>query len=219
MSSNIFTHTPTAWEDCLTARTSLNKYISGSRLAHTISVEMQALDMAKIIFPVLGIDSSFLSDVSCAALLHDITKHKGLDEQLEMCRKYGIKTESEADKSCAILHSKTGAHLAKELFGVNDIVFNAIYSHTVGSCDMDIISKIIFLADYIEPTRTHASCKDVRDMFYCSMSDSHDNCINVLDKCIVKSIDLTVNYLIQQNSLIHPQTVVTRNSILETCVF
>ncbi len=214
MKSNRFTHTPTSWETVFEARTRLCEFISGHRLAHTLSVEKEALDMAKKLFPALGISDDYLSDVSCSALLHDLTKHYDLQGQLELCEKYSIDIDESSEKSSAILHSKTAAFLAKELFNINDCVFNAIYCHTVGGDEMDIIAKIIFLADYIEPTRDADACKAVRNMFYAGISENPNNPEVVLDSCIIKSIDYTLKYLVDKNSTIHIQTVRTRNRIL-----
>ena len=157
--------------------------------------------------------------MSCAALLHDITKHFSLEEQLKFCEKHSIEICKAAESSCAMLHSKTAAFLAKELFDINDCVFNAIYCHTVGGNSMDIIAKIIFLADYIEPTRTAESCKNVRELFYSLTENGNMSPLKALDFCIIKSIDGTLDYLIQQNLPIHIQTVITRNGILEDNAF
>lgn len=213
MKESVYSHTPTSWETVLNIRTSLAHYITGHRLCHTLSVEKEAVDIAKLLFPALGIDEGYLADVSCAALLHDITKHFSLDEHIEICKKYGIDLSDKAVMSSALLHSKTGAYIAREKFAVNDIVFNAVLNHTSGCEDMDLISKIIFIADYIEPTRTHDSCKAVRDEFYDGLKEG-GNPLYVLDRCIIKSIDLTLSYLLKQNSLIHIQTVKTRNYLL-----
>ena len=215
MNSNELIHSPTPWEDVLNVRTRLTEYISGSRLAHTLSVEKQALDMAKIIFPACGIDEIYFSDVSCSALLHDLTKHFSLDEQLGLCEKYNIPIDEVTEKNCAMLHSKTAAHLAKELFSINDCVFEAIYNHTVGADNMSMISKIVFLADYIEPCRTPKSCKEVRDLFYSYLNEHNTDPQLTLDFCIIKSIDYTLQYLLTQNLPIHIQTIKTRNCILE----
>ncbi len=209
----MYGHIPTPWEKVLDIRASLHKYISGHRLSHTLSVEKEAIDIAKLIFPKANIDEEYLADVSCAALLHDITKHFSMDEHLEICKRFGLDLSDRALLSPALLHSKTGAYLAREQFSINDVVFNAVFYHTLGCENMDIISKILFLADYIEPTRTHDSCKAVREQFYSELQDGK-NPLSVLDGCIVKSIDLTLDYLLKQNSLIHIQTVKTRNYLL-----
>lgn len=215
--NNIFTHEPTSSETVLTVRKKLPEYISGSRLAHTLSVEEQALDMAKKIFPYAGIDEKYLSDVKVAALLHDITKHASLDEQLRLCEEFGHNTEDPTERSCSVLHAFTGAYLSKKLFNVNKYVFDAVYSHTLGNDNMNILDKIIFLADYIEPTRKAPSCQSVHKMFYDLFAEKDVDAVNSLNFCIIKSIDLTLAYLAEQGSFIHVQTVRTRNSVLAEC--
>jgi len=187
-------------------RDEIKRNFSEKRAAHIFGCEETAAELARI----YGADEY---SARLAALLHDITKHFSLDEHIEICKKYGIDLSDKAVMSPALLHSKTGAYIAREKFGINDVVFNAVFNHTSGCEEMDIISKIIFIADYIEPTRSHDSCKQVRKMFYDGISQGVSP-IQMLDKCIVKSIDLTIDYLLKQNSLIHIQTVLTRNCIL-----
>ena len=44
-----------------------------------------------------------------------------------------------------------------EKYGIHDRdIINAILKHTTGSCDMTMLEKIIYVADYIEPNRKKA---------------------------------------------------------------
>ncbi|MBQ8974319.1 MAG: bis(5'-nucleosyl)-tetraphosphatase (symmetrical) YqeK, partial [Oscillospiraceae bacterium] len=88
-----------------------------------------------------------------AAILHDITKRCDGKEQLLLCEKYGIITDNVEKQEHKLLHSKTGAAVARELFAVSDEVFGAIQCHTTGKPDMTLLEKIIYMADYIEPNR------------------------------------------------------------------
>lgn len=215
--NNVFVHEPTSWEKISVIKSKLPEFISGSRLEHTLSVEKEALDIAKRIFSSLGTDEAYLSDVVCAALLHDITKNMGLEEQLSLCEKFGHVISDKSEMSCSVLHAVTGAYLARELFDINDCVFNAVYSHTVGNDRMNIIDKIIFLADYIEPTRKAISCRHVGKTLHDFLSDKDADILKSINLCIIKSIDFTLDYLIEQGSFIHIQTVKTRNSVLAEC--
>ena len=63
-----------------------------------------------------------------------------------------------------LLHAKTGAALARDLFGVSDAVFSAIRWHTTGKPDMNLLEKIIYLADYIEPGRDFPGVEKLREL-------------------------------------------------------
>ena len=69
-------------------------------------------------------------------------------------------------KSPKLLHAKTGAALARDLFGVSDRVYEAIRWHTTGKPDMTLLEKIIYLADYIEPTRDFPGVEKLRELCY-----------------------------------------------------
>ena len=140
MKHNCFTHEPTAADVLLNIRTAIPSYISGKRLSHTFAVEKEAIRLAKLLFPILNIDEKYLSDISAAALLHDMTKYKTVEEQLSLCEKYSI--ENYAASSSAVLHARTGAFAAKEDFGVNDTVFSAIFCHTTGKENMNVFEPV-----------------------------------------------------------------------------
>lgn len=51
-----------------------------------------------------------------AGILHDITKKMGPAEQLRLCEKYGIITDTAEREEPRLLHARTGAYLARDLF-------------------------------------------------------------------------------------------------------
>lgn len=187
-------------------RQSIPSFMSEKRLNHTLSVEKEALAIAKYVFPALGIPESQNIHLQAAALLHDITKEKSNTEQLELCKKYKIELN---EPICfPVLHGKTGAYLAKELFGINEVIFSAIFNHTTGREDMDVFEKIIFLADYIEPTRTARSCITVRNFFYNTLEKmGREYAPFILDEAVKQALYETLNYLTSKGLAIDIQTV------------
>lgn len=187
-------------------RQSIPSFMSEKRLNHTLSVEKETLSIAKYVFPALGIPESHKIHLQAAALLHDITKEKSNTEQLELCKKYKIELSEQI--SYPVLHGKTGAYLAKDLFTVNEIVFSAIFNHTTGHEDMDVFEKIIFLADYIEPTRTAQSCINVRNFFYYTLEKMGcEYAPFILDEAVRQALGETLNYLTSKGLAIDLQTV------------
>ena len=65
-----------------------------------------------------------------------------------------------------LLHSKTGAALSRDLFGVSDKVYEAIRWHTTAKPEMTVFEQIIYLADYIEPHRDFPGVEDLRKLAY-----------------------------------------------------
>ena len=127
-------------------RTMAYDMLKDSRVRHVAGCEYEAVRLARR----WGADEN---DAREAGILHDITKKLDLSSQLILCRKYDIMTDMAESKDPKLLHSKTGAALARDLFGVSDSVYGAIFWHTTGRADMTLLEKVIYLADYIEPTR------------------------------------------------------------------
>ena len=107
-----------------------------------------------------------------AAILHDITKKLTMDEQLLLCEKYGIINDNVEIANLKLLHAKTGAAVARDMFGVSDEVYSAIRWHTTGRAGMTLLEKVIYLADYIEPTRDFEGVEALRELCYVNIDDA-----------------------------------------------
>jgi len=130
-----------------------------NRVAHVAGVESEAVNLARR----WGEDPERAAE---AGILHDITKKLSLEEQLILCDKYGIINDNAEKENVKLLHAKTGAALARDLFGVSDAVYDAIRWHTTGKPDMTLLEKIIYLADYIEPNREFPGLEELREKAY-----------------------------------------------------
>ena len=94
--------------------------------------------------------------------------------------------------------------IAEVKFKVTDKeILNAIKYHTTGRENMTLFDKIIFIADYIEPSRNFQGIEEVRKMAY-----------EDLDKSIIMAMDKTINFLIDNQILIHTRTVEARNYLI-----
>ena len=125
-----------------------------------------------------------------AGLLHDITK--ALDgptgaDQLRLVDKYGIVISDFERHNPKLLHAKTGAAVAKHIFGESDQVVRAIYWHTTGKADMSLLEKIIYLADYMEPTRCFPGVEELRQVAFRN-----------LDQGLLMGFDLCIAELIRE---------------------
>ena len=52
------------------------------------------------------------------------------------------------------------------MFGVSPEIERAIRWHTTGKADMTTLEKILYLADYIEPTRDFCDLTELRDLAF-----------------------------------------------------
>ena len=85
---------------------------------------------------------------------------------MNLCRKYGIVYDEAEAQNAVILHARTGAAMARELFHVSEEIQNAIRWHTTGKPDMTTLEKILYLADFIEPTRDFPGLDELRELAY-----------------------------------------------------
>jgi nicotinate-nucleotide adenylyltransferase len=78
----------------------------------------------------------------------------GEDELRRFAKKDGKPISRLERKKPSLLHSRAGAVLLRERFGVGDEeVLAAVRDHTLGSSAMGPLEKIVYIADKIEPTR------------------------------------------------------------------
>ena len=134
-------------------------YLKENRIAHVTGVESQAVMLAMR----WGEDPD---TAAVAGILHDITKAMKPEKQLKLCEKYGIILENAERENPALLHARTGAALAKDRFGISDEIYEAIRWHTTGKPDMSTMEKIIYLADYTEPTRDFEGVEELRELSF-----------------------------------------------------
>ena len=119
-----------------------------------------------------------------AGILHDVTKQFGPAAHLCVCDRYGETLSTEERSHAKLLHARTGAVVAREVFGECPEVCNAIRWHTTGHKDMTLLEKIVYLADYIEPNRTIANVDRLRQLA------SQD-----LDAAVLAGIEMTLEHL------------------------
>lgn len=163
--------------------------LSSERIAHTAGCEHEAVQLAKL----WGEDPE---KAAVAGILHDSTKNLRYDEQLILCDKYGIILDNAQKENPKLLHAITGAALAKDMFGVSEEISQAIRWHTTGKPDMTTLEKIIYLADYIEPTRNFDGVEQLRELAY-----------EDLDKALALGLEMSLEELRRQNVEPHRDTV------------
>ena len=97
-----------------------------------------------------------------AGILHDVTKALRAPEQLALCERFQVALTPEERENPKLLHAITGAAVAREVFGECGEVVRAIRWHTTGRADMSVMEKILYIADYAEPTRDFPGVERLR---------------------------------------------------------
>lgn len=170
-------------------------YLKHKRIPHVLGTEQEAIRLAER----YGAD---VEKARVAALLHDCTKRLSMEEQLALCAKYGIELDELEQKALKLLHSKTGAAIARDVFGVDEEIYSAIWYHTTGHADMTLLEKIIYLADYIEPTRDFPGVDALRNA-----------CYEDLDKGLLLGLEMSIEEITHMGNPVHHATIAARDAL------
>ena len=168
-------------------------YLKHKRIPHVLGTEQEAIRLAER----YGAD---VEKARVAALLHDCTKKLDMPAQLALCGQYGIALDELEQRALKLLHSKTGAAIARDVFGVDDEVYSAIWYHTTGHANMTKLEKIIYLADYIEPSRDFPGVDTLRKV-----------CYEDLDKGLLLGLEMTIEEMTAMGNPVHRATVEARD--------
>lgn len=175
----------------------LKKNLTISRLSHCIGVSAEAIQLAKH----YGAD---VKKAKLAGLVHDCVKELDFDEMVKMCEQYGMKLDFVTSEEKKLIHALLGAEYAKREFNIDDDeIYDAVKYHTTAKADMPLLTKIIYVADYIEPNRDFEGVEDIRKIAYID-----------LDAAILVGLDYTINQLVTQKRMLHPETINARNFII-----
>ena len=170
-------------------------YLKHKRIPHVLGTEQEAIRLAER----YGAD---VEKARVAALLHDCTKKLDMESQLALCDHYGIQLDELEQVSLKLLHSKTGAALARDVFGVDEEIYNAIWWHTTGHANMTLLEKIIYLADYIEPSREFPGVDKLRSV-----------CYKDLNEGLLLGLEMTIREMTDMGNPVHRATLEARDAL------
>jgi nicotinate-nucleotide adenylyltransferase len=131
-----------------------------------------------------------------AGILHDCTKYLSGEEHIAICEQYGVPLDDLERTAPKLLHSKTGACMARHIFGEPDEVYEAIFWHTTARADMTTLEKILYVADYMEPNRSFDGVERLRELAY---SD--------LDRALLLGVETTVQEMKDRDLPVHKNTL------------
>ena len=177
-------------------------YLTDKRYLHTLAVTEEVERLGEIYLP------DRVNELKVAALLHDITKKADFEKQLHYCEIFDIINIAHQKVSPEVLHSKTAAAVAERDFSkyVNSDILDAVRYHTTARAGMSIFEALVYLADYIEPTRTHETCISTRKQFYDRLRSGEDKMV-VLYDTMTATLNGTIEYLTEKNAFIDEDTI------------
>ena len=174
----------------------VRKKYTGKLLSHSLGVEETARRLAA----AHGADAE---KAALAALLHDYGKLYSNQELLKIAEEHDLADEVSL-QAPVLLHGPVGSWLLRREFGIEDReILSAIELHTTGKDGMSLLAAIVYLADYIEPGRIHKEAAPVRELAF-----------QDLWTALLRAVDSTIRYVLDQQGVIHPNSVLLHNWLL-----
>lgn len=164
------------------------RLLNPNRVRHVLGCRDTAVELAKH----WGANEV---DAARAGILHDITKAIDGPLQLTLCEAYGKILSDFSRKYPKTLHALTGSLVAERIFGENKAVVSAIEHHTTGKADMNLLEKIIYVADYMEPNRDFPGVEDLRELAYSDITSA-----------LKLGLEMTLVHLKHQGSEVSPES-------------
>ena len=125
--------------------------LSRPRVAHSREVARLACELCE----------RFRVDEDCgyiAGIAHDLAREKDPAEMASLAAEDGQPVSDLESANPLLLHGRASAYLLEKLAGYGDAaVLEAVRDHVTGRGGMGPLSRILFVADFLEPTREFVS--------------------------------------------------------------
>ena len=181
----------------------LKNTLSEKRYKHSLGVMKKAEELASI----YGIDTNV---AKLTGLAHDIGKEFSDEEMLKYAKENNIEVDNVEKVNVGLLHAKIGADICKKKYNFTLEMQNAIKYHTVGNENMDLLAKIIFVADKTEEGRNYKKEEKNEQLQKVRELSKID-----INKALLYEIDSSLIYTIQKHKLVHTDSILTRNKLLK----
>lgn len=180
----------------------IKKELSEKRYNHSVGVMKKAEELAKI----YGID---VNKAKLVGLAHDIGKELIREEKLKYIEKNNIEIDETEKINVGLLHAKIGADICKKRYNFDEEMQDAIKYHTTGNENMNLLAKIIFVADKIEENRKYENENRMK-----ALEEARKLSVDDINKALLYLIDESIVYTTQKKELIHIDSIKTRNKII-----
>ena len=177
----------------------VKEILPDKRFIHSTNVADCAIKLSKIYN--CNKEKAFI-----AGITHDCAKYLNQNQVDYYVNKYNIYLDDLEKNNIALSHSVIGAYIAKfELEIKDEDIINAIKYHTTGRENMTLLEKVIYMADLIEEGRNFPGIDILRELTYSGK----------IDEALLQSFNNTIKFVIDNNQLIHPRTIESRNYLMK----
>lgn len=148
--------------DCTAVEGEIKSTLSGKRFEHSLGVAQTCLKLNDAY--QLGLDESLARSTG---LLHDLVRewpHQALESY---AKEHQLSLFSEERQHPVLLHAPVGASVLRER-GYPEQLCTAIRFHTLGSVEMGLLGLVLYIADYLEPGRSHLDAGQRSQLWACA---------------------------------------------------
>lgn len=176
----------------------LEKNISSKRYIHSINVSATAEKLAEF----YGCNAQ---KARIAGLVHDCARELDVVQLLNCLVAEGIEADAMTLGVKELLHGPAAVHICRKVFCIKDEeILSAVRYHTTGKENMSLLEKIVYLSDFIEPSRSFDGVEALRELAF-----------GKLDEALLTAFNSSIKYIISKNEFIHVDTILSRNYILK----
>lgn len=188
------------------------RQMSPKRFMHTIAVEEMIVRLCALYCP------EYTAELRAAALLHDLTKELETCQQESLCREYGLRISDEERAAPKLYHARTAAERIRAEYAefATPTVISAVRWHTTGHAAMTLPEKLLYLADYIDESRTFRNCVILRRYFFGASPEkmTAEEREALLRDTLILSYDMTIKDLLEEGRSVAIDTVAARNDLI-----
>ena len=178
-------------------KTVLSEKLTAKRYFHSLCVA----DEAKRLADKYGADGE---KAYLAGLLHDITKNLPEKEHLKIFHDFGIMLSDIEKNAFKLWHAISGTAYLKNVLDIKDCeVLSAVRYHTTAKEDMNLLEKVLYIADFTSQDRDYDDVDVMR-----KLADES------LESAMIYALKYTINELCEKNAAIHPDTVKAYNKLM-----
>ena len=186
--------------------------LSDYRFRHIAEVERMIVRLGRLYLP------DRLPMLRAAALLHDLTKELPTPEQEYLLQSGGILL-SDADRlSPKLYHAWTAALRIPESYPylASEELITAVRYHTTGRAGMTLPEMLLYLADFIDESRSFDDCVRLRAEFWDAEPEAMSPEARLLHlyRVLIHTVDATVAHLLRDGRPISVDSIEMRNDLI-----
>lgn len=186
-----------------TSAAEIRERLRGEMEPETYAHVERTAELARQLAVAHGVDPE---RAELAGLVHDIADHYSDRELLELAERYGIALSITEARIPKLLHARVGAEILREAGVTDEELLDAVREHITGGPRMSRLSKVLFVADKLEPHR---------DRYYGGLDPVREMAMVDLDEAIMRLYAWRMTQLVREGRPVDDRLTVARNRLID----